>query len=245
LSAPDKRWIPEYLGQPHPLRLLPIGSSLFGARQVGGRSRHTSPDGGALLLGEIGDRPRLLALDRPAPAVRALLGLIARRAHRKLSGTMQLDDGPFAALLATTGVGPRYDGDHCGKRTRKHGLVTQENRFRLRETPHQAPADWFRTMAWPSGPQSRPWSATGPSRGRQPARALARGHGDRPVGPPAQDGAPPPPALNARRRTPREIAGASLLIPGQRPIPQHLGQPQPLRLPPIKDRPHDVGAQGR
>ena len=127
------------------------------------------------------------------------------------------------------------------KGQRKHGLVTQENRFRLRETPHQAPADWFRTMAWPSGPQSRPWSATGPSRGRQPARALARGHGDRPVGPPAQDGAPPPPALNARRRTPREIAGASLLIPGQRPIPQHLGQPQPLRLPPIKDRPHDVG----
>jgi hypothetical protein len=31
--------------------------------------------------------------------------------------------------------------------------------------------------------------------------------------------------------------------PAQRPVPQHLGQPQPLRLPPVENRLHDVGRQ--
>ena len=98
---------------------------------------------------------------------------------------------------------------------------------------------------WPrrAGRRVRPRPATRASRGRQPARALARGHGDRPEDPAAQDGAPPPLALSARRRTPREIPGASLLIPGQRPVPQHLGEPEPLRLPSVQDPLHDVGRQ--
>jgi hypothetical protein len=35
------------------------------------------------------------------------------------------------------------------------------------------------------------------------------------------------------------IAGAQplpLLLPHQRPVPQHLGKPQSLRLPPVEDR---------
>jgi hypothetical protein len=32
----------------------------------------------------------------------------------------------------------------------------------------------------------------------------------------------------------------SLFLPRHRPVPQHLGQPQPLRLPPVKDRLHDI-----
>ena len=35
----------------------------------------------------------------------------------------------------------------------------------------------------------------------------------------------------------------SLFLLYKRPIPQHLGQPQPLRLPSVKDRFHNVGRQ--
>jgi hypothetical protein len=35
----------------------------------------------------------------------------------------------------------------------------------------------------------------------------------------------------------------SLLIPVQRPLPQHLGEPEPPRLPAVQDRFHDVGRQ--
>ena len=49
--------------------------------------------------------------------------------------------------------------------------------------------------------------------------------------------------LSSWRKFPRKIPKDSLLLPVQRPIPQHLGQPQPLRLPPIEDRFHDVRRQ--
>ena len=39
---------------------------------------------------------------------------------------------------------------------------------------------------------------------------------------------------------PRGTPGAALLLPNQRPIPQHLGQPQPLRLPSVQDRLDDL-----
>jgi hypothetical protein len=51
----------------------------------------------------------------------------------------------------------------------------------------------------------RLWPATGPSRGRQPARALAGGHGDYPEDAPAQDGGPPP------------LAQADVSEPGEKP----------------------------
>jgi multiple sugar transport system permease protein len=35
----------------------------------------------------------------------------------------------------------------------------------------------------------------------------------------------------------------ALLLPYKRPIPQHLGQPEPLRLPPVQDRLHNVRRQ--
>jgi hypothetical protein len=60
-----------------------------------------------------------------------------------MSGTTQLERkqpmaGPSAALLATTGMELDYDSDCDGKRQRKRRLVTQDNRFRLTETPQQA-----------------------------------------------------------------------------------------------------------
>jgi transposase len=36
---------------------------------------------------------------------------------------------------------------------------------------------------------------------------------------------------------------APLLFPAQRPIPQHLGEPEPPCLPAVQDRFHDVGRQ--
>jgi len=42
---------------------------------------------------------------------------------------------------------------------------------------------------------------------------------------------------------PREAPGAALLLPPHRLIPQHLSQPEPLRLPPVQDRFHNVGRQ--
>jgi hypothetical protein len=46
--------------------------------------------------------------------------------------------------------------------------------------------------------------------------------------------------LSARFRVPREAPGAALLLPTQRSVPQHLGEPEPLRLPPVEDRLDDV-----
>ena len=45
------------------------------------------------------------------------------------------------------------------------------------------------------------------------------------------------------RWRPAKPPGAPLLLPRKRPIPQHLSQPQPLRLPPVQDRLHDVRRQ--
>ena len=40
-----------------------------------------------------------------------------------------------------------------------------------------------------------------------------------------------------------EAPGLPLGVPGKRPIPEHLGQPQPLRLPPVEDRLDNVRRQ--
>jgi hypothetical protein len=45
--------------------------------------------------------------------------------------------------------------------------------------------------------------------------------------------------LHCCRQIP-EAPGGVLFIPAQWPIPQHLCQPEPLRLPPVEDRLHDV-----
>jgi hypothetical protein len=47
-------------------------------------------------------------------------------------------------------------------------------------------------------------------------------------------------ALSARCKIPKEAPNASLFLPRQRPISQHLRQPQPLGLPPVQDPFHDV-----
>jgi hypothetical protein len=76
----------------------------------------------------------------------------------------------------------------------------------------------------------------GASRGRQPARALARGHGDRPEDPPARL-AQEVAALHLAHRA--EVSGtptASLFLPGRRPIHEQIGQTQPVRLPAVEER---------
>ena len=40
-----------------------------------------------------------------------------------------------------------------------------------------------------------------------------------------------------------EAPGLPLGVPGKRSVPEHIGQPQALRLPPVQDRFHDVGRQ--
>ena len=40
-----------------------------------------------------------------------------------------------------------------------------------------------------------------------------------------------------------KVGGQALLLPAERPVPEHLGQPQPLWLPPIEDRLDDIWRQ--
>jgi hypothetical protein len=70
LGVPGKRFIPEHIGKPQPLRLPAVEDRLHDVGRQAGQREQPAHVGvrDALLLREVGDRLRLTALDPPPPA---------------------------------------------------------------------------------------------------------------------------------------------------------------------------------
>ena len=73
LLTPIQRSVPQHLGEPEPLRLLPVKDRLDDIRRQACQRQEPADVGvrDALLLREVGDRLGLTALDPPPPAMRA------------------------------------------------------------------------------------------------------------------------------------------------------------------------------